>query len=262
MNNLIDGFDTMTSPYDALMGNRNYVSFYRDSGYMNVGFWREDTETASDACDNLMEILFSRLPRSGGKILDVACGQGATTRYISTKVPSDQIVAINISPAQLLKAAVNAPGVDFRLMSATEMDFPDASFDVIVCVEAVHHFATRAKFLKDAFRILKPGGHVLMADSVSPYAHMLHPQENVINSAAEYEQLWHSLGYENLIIADEKRNCWEKCFETMHRWASDRYKEKKMSEEEFDVIAGFSTALMPWASHYFLVSAAKPDIVE
>ena len=44
------------------------------------------------------------------------------------------------------------------------MDFPDASFDAVVCVEAAFHFPSRARFFSEAFRLLHPGGVLTMSD--------------------------------------------------------------------------------------------------
>ena len=52
-------------------------------------------------------------------------------------------------------------------MSATELKFADESFDNIICVEAAFHFVTRKKFLKAAFRMLKPRGQIVLPDVLS-----------------------------------------------------------------------------------------------
>ena len=112
-------------------------------------------------------------------ILDVACGKGATTRYLLRYFKSENVTGINISEKQLARCRENAPGCTFLLMSATELKFADESFDNISCVEAAFHFVTREKFLKEAFRMLKPRGQIVLRDVLSAKhreEHGQHPQ--------------------------------------------------------------------------------------
>src|SRR5262249_40919608 len=138
--------------------------FYGGSDFTNFGYWEPHIRTQKEACENLMEHLLEGIPGKKGSILDVACGKGATTRYLLTYYRPDKVVAINISDKQLENARKNAPGVTFKKMSATELDFDDNSFDNIICVEAAFHFESREDFLKEALRILKPGGRLILSD--------------------------------------------------------------------------------------------------
>src|SRR3546814_7519136 len=104
-----------------------------------------------------MARLLSFIPSPHGSVLDVACGKGETTRYLSRHFAPDKITAINISEKQLARGRQNVPGATFRLMDATALEFADASFDAVVCVEAAFHFNTREKFLAEALRVLKIG---------------------------------------------------------------------------------------------------------
>ena len=96
-----------------------------------TGYWDETTRNKVEACENLMEKLLAFLPKKEGTILDVACGKGATTRYLLRYFKSENVTGINISEKQLARCRENAPGCTFLLMSATELKFADESFDNI-----------------------------------------------------------------------------------------------------------------------------------
>jgi len=71
-------------------------------GFQNYGYWDGSTGSWKEACENLMEHLLAFLPEKRGTILDVACGKGATTRYLLNFYKPENVAAgINISLKQL-----------------------------------------------------------------------------------------------------------------------------------------------------------------
>src|SRR3546814_637477 len=114
--------------YDASMFSPQLVSYYGGSDYTNFGYRTEASQDARTACDALMARLLSFIPSPHGSVLDVACGKGETTRYLSRHFAPDKITAINISEKQLARGRQNVPGATFRLMDATALEFADASF--------------------------------------------------------------------------------------------------------------------------------------
>ena len=158
--------NAIVSRYASTFADPLMQGWFDDSGFANFGYWRDGPETATEASCALVERLVGMSPASlrTGAALDVACGAGATTRELSRYFDPSRIVGINIAQDQLDRAAHVAPGVSFRNMDATSLDFPTASFDVVICVEASHHFDTRARFLAEAYRVLKPGGYLVLSD--------------------------------------------------------------------------------------------------
>ena len=134
--------------YDTKMQGRLSQEYYGHSDFYNWGYWRGDTRTQKEASETLVDVLLDLLPNKQGTILDVACGMGATTRRLLQHYDPTQVVGVNLSEAQLQRAQQNAPGVQFLLMNATELCFPDATFDSIICVEAAFHFDTRAALFR------------------------------------------------------------------------------------------------------------------
>jgi len=102
------------------------------------------------------------------KLLDVGCGIGGTSRFIGKHHPQWSITGISISPQQIRRAtelavSQNTPNVKFECCDAMRMPFPDASFDVVWSCESAEHMPDKASFLRECFRVLKPGGRFVLA---------------------------------------------------------------------------------------------------
>ena len=118
--------------YDSLMYWPPLQEYYCHSDFVNYGYWRKDTADAREAAENLVEKLLSFLPEKKGNILDVACGKGATTRYLCNYFHLSQVTGINISETQLATCRENAPECTFQQMDAVDLQFPGSSFDNII----------------------------------------------------------------------------------------------------------------------------------
>ncbi len=101
-------------------------------------------------------------------LLDVGCGMGATAIYLSQKYPI-HIVGINLSTKQLeyanndLRLAA-ASNVKFILEDAhTLKSFDDNMFDIVWSLESCEQFYDKEQFIQQAFRVLKPGGKLMLA---------------------------------------------------------------------------------------------------
>lgn len=144
------------SPYDRI-------------GFLNTGYWKGVEDSIEVAQIKLMETLISFFHDTEGSILDVACGNGASTKFLAKYFDPARITGINVSEHQLQVCKVTAPECNFQLMDATSLDFADASLDNVLCIEAGFHFSTRYQFLEEACRVLKPGGRLVMMDVLYDY---------------------------------------------------------------------------------------------
>jgi MPBQ/MSBQ methyltransferase len=209
--------NAMIAGYNMAMQGHVIEAYYGSSDFYNFGYWTPETRTQAQASEQLVERLLEFIPAESrsGQILDVACGLGASTRHLMRYFSPNQISGINISEQQLKRAQCNAPGCDLRVMDATRLNFEDASFDNILCVEAAFHFDTRETFLSEAFRVLKPGGRLVHSDilmSKLPDATMRRthiPHANALTTPAELERVLHKTGFACVEVIDATDSCWK-----------------------------------------------------
>ena len=107
------------------------------------------------------------------KILDVATGSGRTLKQLRVAFPKEKITGIDLSDSYLKEASRYISDLEGDLIelikaNAEELPFEDNSFQCISCVYLFHELprAIRAKVLNEFFRVLEPGGTLVLADSI------------------------------------------------------------------------------------------------
>ncbi len=110
--------------------------------------------------------LAARVPTTPGlRVLEVACGTGIVTRHLLARLPSDaRLVSTDLNAPMIEHARTVLPPdarLELRTADAQVLPFADASFDVYVCQYGVMFFPDKALALREAKRVLKPGGLLL-----------------------------------------------------------------------------------------------------
>lgn len=116
--------------------------------------------------------------RPGQSVLDVGCGLGATLQAIDRRMSGMALTGLNIDARQLELCrgieAASGNALSWKEGDACRLPFADASFDRLLCIEAMFHFASRRAFFAEAARVLRPGGTLVASDIiVSPAAREL-----------------------------------------------------------------------------------------
>jgi ubiquinone/menaquinone biosynthesis C-methylase UbiE len=113
-----------------------------------------------------MDALEEKLKTIEGRILDVATGRGEFLRYLADTVKAyDFAVGVDYSEKNIKDAiSRNKNGLHFKIMDAQKLDFPDNYFDLAAISNSLHHLQNVKQVLKEMYRVLKPGGMLLIAE--------------------------------------------------------------------------------------------------
>ena len=251
--------------YDDMIYRPVHMEYFGHSDFLNYGYWDEDTTNQKEACENLMEKLISFISDKSGNILDVACGKGGSTRYLLKYYSPENITGINISERQLQTARTNAPGCVFLAMNATNLEFEDSSFDNIICVEAAFHFDTRERFLKEAHRVLKPDGCLVLSDILmtreAERRRKYRIENNYVASLQKYSKILHRIGYEEVEVLDTTEPCWKGHFWNVVRVAHQKFLSREIDKEQLTGFLRLTYLRVPDTEYYVLVAARKGSTV-
>jgi tocopherol O-methyltransferase len=149
---------------------------YKDSWDLNnslaihYGYWDEKVKTFPQSLLRMNEVMMEAAAiRSTDKILDAGCGVGGSAIFLATTLGC-RVTGITLSERQVEQARVNARSkgveelVDFKTMNYCATDLPGASFDVVWGCESICYADSKEQFIAEAFRLLKPGGRLVVAD--------------------------------------------------------------------------------------------------
>ena len=165
--------------------------YNKDTLGIHFGFWEKDTKSRQEAMVNQdKEIIKVGVIKKGDRVLDAGCGVGGTAIYIA-KIIGARVTGISLDPKQVRAACEHAKEkevgerVDFLVGDYTKMDFANDTFDVVYGNESICYASPKASFLKEALRVLKPGGRLVVADGYCAYAPKTKEEKEIVEAFKE-----------------------------------------------------------------------------
>ena len=118
-------------------------------------------------------------PKRGNRVLDLASGTGSVARSAARLVgTSGRVIALDISPAMLaVGAAISVSSgtrIEWLQGDALNLDFPDQSFDLVLCQQGLQFFTNRNRALREMRRVLMPAGCAGISVWQAPSLHPLY----------------------------------------------------------------------------------------
>jgi ubiquinone/menaquinone biosynthesis C-methylase UbiE len=97
-------------------------------------------------------------------VLEIRCGDGRISSYLSKE--SESFIAVDPDEKKIRPAKTHIPGVDFRIGSGKELNFPDSFFDLVIFPLSLHHQNSQ-KAISEATRVLRNGGQLLVVEAAT-----------------------------------------------------------------------------------------------
>lgn len=132
--------------------------------------------------------LYHRIAQDGAwkdsEALEVSCGRGGGASYVMRYLEPRSLVGMDITANAIryCDKTHQIPGLSFEVGDAEEMKYADASFDIVLNVEACLHYKRLDLFFSEAHRVLRPGGMLLIGDYRR--SHLLHKLEKRIERSS------------------------------------------------------------------------------
>lgn len=159
LKNIASFWNTLSPAWKTVWGQHIHHGYYEF----------ENNFTPSEAQEKLIEKLSDLITlQSQDKILDVGCGFGGSAFFLAKQF-SVQVTGITLSVEQIKIASAETPSdlsnqISFKLEDAhTLQSFPDNYFNVVWSLESCEQFYDKELFIKQALRVLKPGGKLMIA---------------------------------------------------------------------------------------------------
>ena len=206
--------------YDTCHNDYLFAWCNRDNLALHYGYWDSKAPYQHhQALINTNKILYQMANiQPPCRILDAGCGLGGSSLWLAAQ--GNQVTGITISPKQVTyanKAAKKRKLADlaqFEVADFCQTPYADGSFDVIWGLESICYALDKSLFLKEAYRLLKKGGQLIMCDAFLLKSDFTDSEWDTVSrflkgwvvpnlaSRADFQQMINQAGFEHTAIED------------------------------------------------------------
>ncbi|MGN6646107.1 MAG: SAM-dependent methyltransferase [Cytophaga sp.] len=156
--------------YDVSEDHYTYFWDLNKSHSLHYGYWDPTVKNFREALAKINQVLAEKAKiGKGTTVLDAGCGVGGSVLWLA-KNKEAIVTGITLSNKQAARAnqSIKQSGLENQaridVQDFTKTTFDTASFDVVWAIESVCHAENKNAFIQEAWRLLKPGGRIILAD--------------------------------------------------------------------------------------------------
>ncbi len=187
--------DSVRTYYDENTNLFLKFSGHKKAQNIHRSLWMQDTQTLEDALNTsnaLIKAEIESVAPTNARIADLGCGVGASLFYIYPRLQNPApALGLTLSPVQAKLAGESAAllglgdQINFAEGDFTSVPLPSESLDAVYSVEAVCHAVDPEKYFKEASRLLRKGGKLILVDDYQTARPLTKHEQKWLNAYIE-----------------------------------------------------------------------------